>query len=322
MLKNRLIILLCTCFMMIVGCSSSGGSHSNTTPVVTEKTVYLTMEKNSSLTLTTEHVQASDAEGDALILVVTPDENSTALGATVTPTVDYVGDLYVKVAVNDGNSTSEDILIRIAVLDVITLHPLNSGSWWDYSDKNYGEVTASKATLGDSVLLNGDSYIPLSWSTMEDLNVSFLFSSDETGVFAAGGISPTDTMISPVLYVPNKAVPDETWNYSPIEYVKTDNKFRLSEAVTMKCIAADSIVSLPAGVFNCAVYQYSYTNSYSRSAISGIRIYSPVRAASGETTYTERLFFTPGIGLVKAETSTGGVVIYTKELTDWSGNQG
>ncbi len=319
---NRLIMFLCISIAFLVGCSSRDENENpgNSTPSVTERMVFLTIEKNSSLTLTTEHILASDIEGDALTLIVTGDENCSVLGTTVTPILDYVGELYLKLAVTDGNSLSDEVLMKITVLDEKTLYPLESGLWWDYSDENGSDITTSRATMGEVILVDGIAYSQLTWSTMADLNVSFLLSSDETGVSVAGGISPADTMISPVFFVPNSAELSETWSYSPIEYVKTDGAFRLSDAVTISCIATDSTLALPAGVFSCAAYQYSYSEISSRSAISGMRVYSPLRA-SVETTYTETLFFASNIGLVKAETATSEGVVYRKELTDWSGNQ-
>lgn len=89
--------------------------HSNTTPVVAGAA--FTVEKNRSLMLTTSSVQATDADGDGLTLLITSGANYTVNRATVTPDSGYVGILSVPLRATDGIDTSLSVPITITVFE-------------------------------------------------------------------------------------------------------------------------------------------------------------------------------------------------------------
>lgn len=63
--------------------------------------------KDSAITLSMTNLEASDADGDSLILVVLAGNNYSLNGYTITPDFGYAEDLIVPLAVTDGIDTSE-----------------------------------------------------------------------------------------------------------------------------------------------------------------------------------------------------------------------
>lgn len=301
--------------VLMVSCSDSG----NSSPVITGENVNLSLEKNNSLTLSLSQFNTSDDDADPLTLVVTGDANCTVVGTTITPVWDYVGDLFIQVAVNDGTETSPAITVVISVVEEVTLFPLKIGSWWEYNDVFNGVTTTSIATIGAPVDLDGITYTPLSWNTMGEYGVSFLLYTDTNGVQIAGGIATTDTITGNHLFVPHKAVLNAEWPYSALEFVKTDEQFRYAPEVQVTCSAKDAIVVVPAATFNCVVFEYQYTYTPIRgNSIWGNHTFATSHRAGDIV--TEKVYFAPNVGMVKAETLIGVTVVYTKVLTSWSGS--
>lgn len=314
-IKNLLTICYVLIALFLTACSTS---EENSAPTITDTETFFTVEKNSSLILTADQFLASDPDADIITLVITGDENCTVTGQTITPVLDYVGDLFLQIAVTDGQLTSAAITIKVTVVDIATLYPVSEGAWWSYNDSEVGKAAAtSKATIGTPIILNALSYFPLQWDGLVEENVQFLLTSDLAGVSVVGGICPTDTLIDPKQFVPHKAPLNYAWAYAPLEYVKTDKKFRFAAMTTITCTAVDVLVTVPAGAFNCTVFEYSHTV---RSR--GVSLFGTVTGDDfTRSIKTEKLYFAPNVGMVKAETFVDGSVVLTKELNNWSGNQ-
>lgn len=298
--------------------SSCSSDDENSAPVITDTEIFFTVEMNKTLTLSLDKFSTSDADADALVLVITGDENCTVQGQTITPSLNYVGDLFLQVAVSDGQLTSPAIMVKVTVVKVSTLYPLAEGLSWSYNDIKGDVVTTSKATMGAPVLINGSMYMPLQWDELVEENAQFLLSAGISSVSVAGGVCPTDTNTYAYELVPHTPVLNYAWQFKELEYVKTDKKFRHTAATTMKCTGVDVVVTVTAGVFNCAVFEYNLACTQRGISLWGM----PVSALGRSTEYiqTERLYFAPNVGMVKSETLIDGAVAFTKELTAWSGS--
>lgn len=87
----------------------------NDAPVIHDalsKTIYM----NENLTLTMSDVEATDAEGDAMHLIVLPGESYTVNGTTITPDHGFVGEMWVEVAVSDGQLNSNSVYLSVDVV--------------------------------------------------------------------------------------------------------------------------------------------------------------------------------------------------------------
>ena len=89
----------------------------NDTPVLTAVSNQFTLE-DTPITLSMDDVTSTDADGDALSLIIYNGSNYTLSGLTVKPAVDYNGTLTVPVSVTDGIDTSNVMNISITVTAV------------------------------------------------------------------------------------------------------------------------------------------------------------------------------------------------------------
>jgi surface protein len=100
---------------------TDGGLVANSAPTFTSATAQTTGEE-TSIDLTLDMIEGeTDADGDALSLVVVDvdNDNYSLVGTTVTPDKDFTGELTVPVMVNDGfeNSVSVDMIITVTNVD-------------------------------------------------------------------------------------------------------------------------------------------------------------------------------------------------------------
>lgn len=90
----------------------------NEPPVITGQSS-LSMEENSSFTLSLSHLKVTDPDNkypDDFRLKVNPGQNYNVSGSTITPTTDFTGSLNVGVLVNDGIDDSNLFTVRITVV--------------------------------------------------------------------------------------------------------------------------------------------------------------------------------------------------------------
>lgn len=95
----------------------------NTVPVITGQT-QLQTTINTSITIRLTHLTVSDDDNtypDDFTLQVSPGQNYSIHGETITPSKDFKGTLSVNVSVNDGIATSAPYKLKIEVTDVLTI---------------------------------------------------------------------------------------------------------------------------------------------------------------------------------------------------------
>jgi gliding motility-associated-like protein len=151
----------------------------NIPPVITGQ-VPLTIEENTSITLTLTHLQVTDPDNDYpddFTLQVFPGNNYKRNGNRVTPDPGFTGTLNVEVRVNDGRDDSERFIVQIQVIPEnvppmitgqvpisveentsVTLS-LNHLTVTD-PDNNYPQDFTLRATPGPNYTLAGTTVIP------------------------------------------------------------------------------------------------------------------------------------------------------------------
>ncbi|KAF5076424.1 Bacterial Ig domain protein [anaerobic digester metagenome] len=86
----------------------------NSAPVLTA-VASRSIKEGETLTLTMDDVTASDADGDALSLVIANGNNYTVSGTTITPASGFTGTLSVGISVTDGELTSNQMVMTVTV---------------------------------------------------------------------------------------------------------------------------------------------------------------------------------------------------------------
>ncbi len=86
----------------------------NDAPVLTAVTDK-SINKGENITLTMDDVTATDAEGDALSLVIANGDSYTVSGNTITPGSGFTGTLSVTISVTDGELTSNQMVMTVTV---------------------------------------------------------------------------------------------------------------------------------------------------------------------------------------------------------------
>ena len=138
----------------------------NSAPILTAVT-NKSIKQGETLTLTMDDVTATDAEGDALQLVIASGNNYTVSGNTITPATGFTGTLSVGISVTDGELTSNQMVMTVTVtaLDVnsapiltaVTNKSIRQGETLTLT---MDDVTATDAE-GDAlqlVIANGNNY--------------------------------------------------------------------------------------------------------------------------------------------------------------------
>jgi len=138
----------------------------NDAPVL-NAVVNKSIKEGETLTLTMDDVTASDADGDALTLVIANGNNYTVSGNTITPAEGFTGTLNVAISVTDGELTSNQMVMTVTVtaLDVnsapvLTAVASKSIKEGETLTLTMDDVTASDAE-GDAltlVIANGNNY--------------------------------------------------------------------------------------------------------------------------------------------------------------------
>ena len=138
----------------------------NSAPVLTAVTSK-SIKEGETLTLTMDDVTASDAEGDALTLVIANGNNYTVSGNTITPASGFTGTLSVGISVSDGELTSNQMVMSVTVtaLDVNSAPILTAVTSKSIKEGETLTITMDDVTATDAegdaltlVIANGNNY--------------------------------------------------------------------------------------------------------------------------------------------------------------------
>ena len=89
-------------------------TRKNSKPVIV-KTISFGMLESNSVNITFDHIQAKDADGDSLIILLESGDNYSVSGLRVTPDDGFTGILIVQARITDGIDTTaaSDIIIKV-----------------------------------------------------------------------------------------------------------------------------------------------------------------------------------------------------------------
>lgn len=305
----------------------------------------VTISKNTSLAVTLEYMEVFDLNGDALSLIVHAGENYTVEGPVILPLLEYVGDLKVPVQLLDSTglySAVDTLCVTVSEEDIIPILPLEHGALWDYSDSFFVVDSVSTSTLLCQKQLPFGKIDPssnlftLTWERGNIQSVSYLYENRPLGLYQVGAISAVDTLIiereAMGPFIGNEktgqykfrypALPTEEWEYFPIQVKETSGfLYQNSLPVKMKVISDNVFVTVPAGVYECMQYEYSYERAQSRKDISNEEcgLFSQLGGQIRNTESTIRvvLYYSPGIGCVQSETHAGNRLVVKKVLRSY-----
>lgn len=343
--------------MILVGCTSTPTSSiEQKAPKINSVVTDLSIKKNDSIEIAMEYFDAYDINGDDMSVVLSDGKNYSHHGNVVIPDLDYVGDLYVGCKiVDDGGLASNLETIIISVLpDIEELMPLYIGATWKYKDTFFMgtrdsvdsstfEITESYNSVIEDTLLGLDSSNQIfigKWNKFIDNNgdtLKYLYTNTEKGLWSIGGISSTDTLIYPSLKLQLQAVKNDAWEYSPLRYnADSDEFFKDTTVEETKCTNEKLYVTVPAGIFQCTEYTYSFY--YDSTNTSGLRMFnsrnyqiseegitisnSKIRTKTNTAPYiTVKLYYAKGVGYIQNLTYRDGMLIQQKQLTSYTVNE-
>lgn len=301
--------------VILILTSCSGLLNMDARPPVIVKTVpAFTIGMNDSLALNMRMVEAYDINEDAMSLVVLDGLNYSVAGLVVIPDSGFTGELSVEIKVKDETgllSESGSILVTV-LADSPSIQPLVVGSEWIFTDTFYtiDSVASSRLSVtgtysGSVPGITGD-IAELQWSNADSLNLTYRYHNSDSGAIRVGAESPTHSQEQPQLKLKYPVSAGETWEFSPLEYDTTAKRFFLDSRVTeMTCRDSSVYVTVPAGIFECVAYEYSYG-------------YVPFGSStpSGDTV-TVILYYSVGVGYVQNETFLNTTLVTKKVLVDF-----
>lgn len=330
-MKNIVKLLALT--LLLVGCGTI--IPTDEPPIIGNTVTDISVGLGESITITLEHVDASDINGDQMTLIVLDGENYTVVNNVVTPDVGFTGDLLVYILVQDATGKSSTIkTIIISVLpDIEEIQPLFIGAKWAYNDSFFVLDSVRTSNLEVTELFGGTvsgilgEIYAMRWINLDSLGLSFLFHSTDTGLIQIGGHCVKDTLLGSQMSLKYPVLPNESWTYNSVEYSINAQKFFLDTSVTtMSCIAVDEYTTVPAGTFKCVVYSFSYpyvskNESTGRSSEITLRSGERIPVANLERnqihTVTEQLYYAVGVGFVQNKTYLDDYLIGRKVLTSY-----
>lgn len=319
-------ILLWTVSLLLLFLSSCVKNAENSAPLLIDVVEDISIEVNSSLTVTYEEIEGYDVDGDPLTITLQPGENYTISDVTITPAANFIGDLFVPVQLNDGEKLSNSDTLIVSVVNEVVLMPLYQGSWWEYRDSLYGEdsATISRLVLAESTttIAIADSTVDahiLQWENLLDYGVEFLVGNEANGFYQYGARTEDTTILNPQIQHIYPHVLDSSWAFVQIQYNITDKQLYEAEPITFTCTDTVVYVTVPAGTFRCVEYTYSYfvETRGSLEKNQAFTLFSGPHYSGKRAVITEKLYFADGVGYVKNVAYNGDVLVDSKVLTSY-----
>ncbi len=315
------IVLWSVALLILSGCTKEiTGLDGNQAPVLLSALTDLSIEVNSSITVSLKHLEAYDDDGDVMQVIVGDGDNYTITAGVLTPTENFIGDLFVPVKLFDGENYSVQKIIIVSVVRSVELFPLLNGSWWEYSDSVIANDSTYKTRLEATFLR--DSIIDgvseavhcLQWSNLAALGICYEAYTSNEGTILLGGTSTHDTLYAPQLFYRYPIVQGDYWSNQKFNYNVTDSLFYLGDASTIRCTNTSVYVTVPAGIFECIEMTVTTAATTRNSDELMLGNGTAVRAGSA---VVEKLYYSPGVGYVKSVMTAGESLVWLKELTSY-----
>lgn len=325
MIALRVLIFGLLC--LLAACSEE---HQNQAPVLVKTLSGISIQSNSSFLLSFKYVEAYDEDGDDLSLVIFPpagEVNYTVEGLRVTPSAGFVGTISLPVAVTDGEEFSKTETITLSVVATMELLPLETGSWWEYSDSLFGSDSSmiSKMVVGSSVdtVINGENITiyDVIWSDIyEEYGAVYRLSNSSSGMILHSAYSPADTIEASVYVYPSNLSLGDSWVYRELRYDASDEEFFLDSSSLMICSDTSVFITVPAGTFECVELTVKSLVS-ARSGEVSFPIpnrYDFLTASVRSGEITEKLYYAGGLGYILNTVEQDGELIWKKALSSYS----
>lgn len=308
----QLIALLS--LFIFVGCVDY--ETANKAPVIEGAVADLSVVTGNTITLNLTEVEAYDEGGDKLTLIVGAGDGYTVQGTTIIPNPGFIGDLTVPLSVSDGELSSATIYMIISVIKEIEMFPLLPGAWWQYTDSVLAEgstMTSTMSVVGEaSITINAvpTTVVEVGWSHLSEYGVTYLMGTTTTGTYFYGAYAPEDTVLATSLMYPHPVSVGQSWQSTIPEYNASDMAFEPLTPAAATCTKEIVYVHVPAGIFPCYEYQFTYSASRGKTLM---RAKLPHRAG----VVVETLYFSPGVGYVKGIITQNGQKVWVKELNSY-----
>jgi len=323
-MKNILQITGIAVLLLLIGCSKEL-ERENSAPVLVRILTDISVPVNGYVTITMKQIEGYDDNGDEMSIVALAGENYTLDGVTVTPTTDFIGDLFVPVYLTDGELSSRTDTIIVSVVNEVVSLPLFTGAWWEYNDTVMAEqrVLTSRMEVGDSTVrtIGGKdiSAFDITWTNLDRYGVTYLMSNDSAGSNLHGGFSSNDTILSEQRFYRFPVDEGDSWSYSPLKYNATDSVFiEHDENTVITCTNSSAYIKVPAGTFHCVELTSTYIATMNpNSKTSNLFLGTESSSDDVEVQITEKIYYSAGVGTVKTLIYTNGNLAWNKVLTDY-----
>ncbi len=187
-------------------------TFTNYKPVITGfDNVYT--DEDTPITIITDQINYSDEDGDSIKnIILEPGSNYAISELTITPSLDYYGNLYVPVRISDGMDTSEVMILTIIVNPVndppviVSFRSISTDEDTPYTlaktDINYTDV--ENDTIAGIIIGEGNNYTVDSLTITPTLNY---FGNINIPVQISDGTDTSDVMILTIIVNPVNDAP-------------------------------------------------------------------------------------------------------------------
>jgi hypothetical protein len=152
----------------------------------------------------------------------------------------------------------------VGPVDQGEIWPLTPGNVWLYRVEHptwIKDTLKMEITGSLPVVFQGEKYTAMKMA-FYGLNEpqpewEWLYWNGPEGVYAMGGVSPTDTFVVKELELRYPAAVGDKWRYHSVSYSLSRRKFYISDTLIYSLVAKDVAVVTPAGSFRCYQYRFS-----------------------------------------------------------------
>ena len=152
-------------------------------------------------------------------------------------------------------------------IDTSVIRPLAAGNYWKYArwyiSPNIADTFSVHITRKVPVTHEGKSFDAFTESViLSDGKLpswEWLYGNDDGGLYALGGIAPTDTFVLKTLHRKYPGKSGESWLVFNLTYrLSSTKKFEILDTLMVDLLTTDELFETPAGTFECYVYRYTY----------------------------------------------------------------
>ena len=206
--------------------------------------------------------------------------------------------------------------------------PLVIGNFWVYVDSTVGayslQVDTSRLEItGKTTIMSKDQIVEVflwNWfdnATKKPEDWKWLNRNEKDGLWTYGILSSTDTLLAKTLDIMYPIELNESW-----KCVLLYENFKVSDTLTVTCVATEDQFITPAGIFKCHVYHYEIPSAYSFQRVFqkyGFPFETLMPTLKSHQLHRDEffLFLVPNVGYVGLFETINGVLVWKKTLVDY-----